>query len=48
MAIIGIILFMLGACAMDSESLVLPATLVAIGIMLIWLGRRSAWITKER
>ncbi len=49
MAAIGAILLILGASAMDSEGLVLPAALVTTGIMLIWLGRRrSTWITKER
>ena len=48
MTAIGAILLILGASAMDSASLVLPAALVATGIVLIWLGRRSAWITEER
>lgn len=48
MTAIGAILLILGASAMDSESLVLPAALVVTGILLIGLGRRSAWITEER
>ena len=49
MAAVGMILFILGACAMDSASLVLPAALVATGILLIGLGwRRSVWTTSGR
>ena len=42
----GIVLFMLGASAMDSPSLVIPTALIATGIMLIGLGwRKSRWTT---
>jgi hypothetical protein len=37
---LGIILFVLGIVTADSERLVIPATLVSIGMVLIWLGKR--------
>ena len=40
----GIVLFMLGASAMDSASLVIPAVMAAAGIVLIYVGeRRKSW-----
>lgn len=40
MAAIGAILLILGASAMDSASLVIPAVMVTSGIVLIHVGRR--------
>lgn len=49
MAAIGAILLILGASAMDSASLVIPAAMVTCGIMLIYVDeRRKKWITSAR
>lgn len=49
MAAIGAILLVLGASAMDSASLVIPAAMVTSGILLIYVeGRRKKWITSGR
>ena len=37
---LGITLFVLGIVTADSERLVIPATLVSIGMVLIWLGMK--------
>lgn len=45
MAALGMILFMLGASGMDSNSLLAPATMAVVGIVMVFIeGRRKAWI----
>ena len=45
----GAVLFMLGASAMDSESMTIPTLLVLVGILLLYVGgRRQGWITNEK
>lgn len=43
MAAVGMILFMLGASAMDSNRLFVPVLMIGLGMSLIWAaGRRHA------
>lgn len=41
MKALGMALFMVGACGMDSEYLFIPTLLIVMGLTLIWIGRRS-------
>lgn len=44
MAAVGAILLILGASAMDSASLVIPAVMVTSGIVLIYVGgKKKVW-----
>lgn len=43
----GVLLWMVGASAMDSESMTIPTLMVLAGMLLIYVGgRRQGWITK--
>lgn len=45
MAAVGMVLFMLGASGMDSNNILIPATMALAGIVMIFIeGRRKAWI----
>lgn len=41
MKAIGFVMFMVGACGMDSEYLFIPVMLIGIGLALICAGRRN-------
>ena len=41
MKTLGFVLFIAGACGMDSESLIIPTLLIAAGLALVFVGRRE-------
>lgn len=38
---VGFVLFMVGACGMDSESIVVPAAMILIGLMILFAESRN-------
>lgn len=38
---IGFVLFMIGACGMDSESIVVPASMLLFGLALAFIASRN-------
>ena len=41
MTALGFILFMIGACGMDSNIRIIPVLMIAVGATILLLGRRN-------
>lgn len=41
MTVLGFLLFIIGACGMDSNSRVIPMMMVAVGMLMLYVGQKE-------